>query len=60
MSFQPHDTPLAFPLEARGIDKTFGELPVLRDVSLTLGQGEILALIGPSGCGKSTLLNILS
>lgn len=56
MSFPPHDTPL----EARGIDKTFGELPVLRDISLTLGQGEILALLGPSGCGKSTLLNILS
>jgi putative ABC transport system ATP-binding protein len=32
----------------------------LRDVSLTLGAGEMLALVGPSGCGKSTLLNIVA
>ncbi|MFP1927709.1 ABC transporter ATP-binding protein [Lonsdalea quercina] len=60
MSTRRHDIALASPLEARGIYKTFGELSVLSDVSLTLGQGEILALLGPSGCGKSTLLNILS
>ncbi|MFP1918039.1 ABC transporter ATP-binding protein [Lonsdalea quercina] len=60
MSTRRHDIALASPIEARGIYKTFGELSVLSDVSLTLGQGEILALLGPSGCGKSTLLNILS
>ncbi|MGK4333387.1 ABC transporter ATP-binding protein [Lonsdalea quercina] len=60
MSTRRHDIALASPLEARGIYKTFGELSVLSDVSLTLGQEEILALLGPSGCGKSTLLNILS
>ncbi|MFP1921105.1 ABC transporter ATP-binding protein [Lonsdalea quercina] len=60
MSTRRHDIALASPLEARGIYKNFGELSVLSDVSLTLGQGEILALLGPSGCGKSTLLNILS
>ncbi|MBJ7221231.1 MULTISPECIES: ABC transporter ATP-binding protein [unclassified Brenneria] len=47
-------------IQATGISKAFGALQVLRDIDLTLHQGEILTLLGPSGCGKSTLLNILS
>ena len=34
-------------------------VPVLRDISLTVSQGETLAIVGPSGSGKSTLLNIM-
>ena len=40
--------------------KSFGSLSVLKDVSLTVGDGEIVALIGPSGCRKTTLLDIIS
>lgn len=43
-----------------GIDKHFEQLQVLHDVSFSVDQGEIVALLGMSGCGKSTLLNIVS
>ena len=37
-----------------------GEVPVLRDVNLQVGQGEFVGLVGPSGSGKSTLLNMIT
>jgi putative ABC transport system ATP-binding protein len=47
-------------VEARDLVKSFGETPALRGASLTVRQGEIVAVMGPSGSGKSTLLHCLA
>jgi len=46
-------------LEVDRLSKSYGDLPVLRDVAFHVDEGESLAILGPSGCGKSTLLRIL-
>lgn len=45
-------------LNLRNINKSYGRLQVLKDVSLSVGRGELLAIVGPSGAGKTTLLQI--
>ena len=46
-------------LEAKNIQKQYGNLQVLKGVSLSVKKGEIVSLVGPSGAGKSTLLHII-
>lgn len=47
-------------LQLRGINKSFGASPALKDIHLTLSKGRFTTLLGPSGCGKTTLLRIIA
>ncbi len=47
-------------LTIKEIYKSFGQVEVLKDISLHILSGEFLVLVGPSGCGKSTLLNLIA
>ncbi len=47
-------------IELRGVEKTFGNTSVIRNVNLTVAKGERHALIGPNGAGKSTCFNLIS
>ncbi|QXP90550.1 sulfate/molybdate ABC transporter ATP-binding protein [Methylococcus capsulatus] len=47
-------------IEIRNITKSFGSFQALKGIDLTIGSGELVALLGPSGCGKTTLLRIIA
>ncbi len=47
-------------LELQHITKHFGDTDVLKDISLSVAQGEFITLLGPSGCGKTTTLRIIA
>lgn len=47
-------------LQVNNLTKKYGHSTILDDISFTLNEGEIVALVGPNGAGKSTLLDILT
>lgn len=47
-------------LELKNVSLSYGDLRVLRDVSLRLDPGERIAVMGPSGCGKTSLLRVIA
>ena len=47
-------------LTVRGLERSFGDLMVLRDVNLSLAEGQICAVLGPNGAGKTTLLRCVA
>jgi D-xylose transport system ATP-binding protein len=53
-------TPALPTLELRGVDKSFGVIQVLYDVSLTIYPGQVTALVGDNGAGKSTLIKAIA
>ena len=52
------DAPPVFTLT--GLNVSYGRVPALRDVNLTVQRHRVTAIVGPSGCGKSTLLSVLN
>lgn len=47
-------------LQLHELSKSFANTPAVHNISLTVGQGQILCLLGPSGCGKTTLLRLIA
>lgn len=51
---------MTFTLKIENINKTFGEIEAVKNVSFKTKIGEVIALLGPNGAGKSTLMNMIS
>jgi branched-chain amino acid transport system ATP-binding protein len=49
-----------YSLELKNLNAAYGKVPVLHDVSLTLGKGQIVTIIGANGAGKSTMMKVMA
>ena len=47
-------------IKLENVSKTYGDVEVLKDFSLSIYRGEVICIVGPSGSGKSTLLKLLN
>ena len=47
-------------LTLKNVNKSFGDVHVLKDINLEVEDGEFVVFVGPSGCGKSTLLRVIA
>ena len=47
-------------IDVQGLHAGYGGIPVLRDINLNVGPGEVVALLGPNGAGKTTTLLTIS
>ncbi|MGO4450008.1 ABC transporter ATP-binding protein [Phyllobacterium sp. TAF24] len=47
-------------LQIKNLHKSYGNVPILKDINIEIDEGGFLVLVGPSGCGKSTLLNTIA
>src|SRR5271170_6438544 len=47
-------------IEIKNVSKTFGEVTAVRDVTFSVKEGELMALLGPSGGGKTTVLRMIA
>jgi ABC-type Fe3+/spermidine/putrescine transport system ATPase subunit len=50
----------ALDIELQSVTKSYGAVPVVRDLSLSVPRGEFVSILGPSGCGKTTTLNMIA
>jgi iron(III) transport system ATP-binding protein len=51
---------MSAPIRLRGVSKSFGPTRAVREVTLDIERGELMAVLGPSGCGKTTLLRLIA
>lgn len=47
-------------IELHGVSKYFGQVVALKEIALSIGDGDLMVLLGPSGCGKTTMLNLVA
>ncbi len=47
-------------IELQAVTKSYGAVPVVRDLNLAIPRGEFVSILGPSGCGKTTTLNMIA